>query len=209
MEATIQACYTAALEAQGRRTMHTLELAAHAGQTIYLYGSPARRQLHFEVLCGLRKPGLGSVFLNGQDLYAQGAAFRRDCIGAIPDGGGLIPELPMITQVILPMKLAGLGRDRILARLQELASDRMPLHSLYNLPGKGTPRKQACAALFRAVIQKPGLLVVNGFLDDFEEPDAGALWDTLLSLRPKDSVLIYLSGAPAPEQITWTQKWKL
>lgn len=213
MEEILHACYTASLEERGRKTMQSLSLTACPGENLYFYGAERRCQLHFEVLCGLRKPDHGTVAADGQDLYSlpaqAAAAVRRDRIGAIPRDGGLIAELPMVTQVVLPMKLAGYDRDAMLSRLQELVSDKMPLHSLYNPPSRSAPRKQAYAAIFRAVLQKPKVIVINGFLDGFEELDADALWETLLSFRPKDSVLLYLSGAPAPERIHWTQKWKL
>ena len=38
----------------------------------------------------------------------EAAAFRRDTIGAVPQDLGLIPELRMIDQIALPMKLAGM-----------------------------------------------------------------------------------------------------
>lgn len=213
MEEILHTTYSAYLEEMGRRTEQSLNFTACAGENVYLYGNPGRRQLHFDILCGLRKPDFGSVYFPPQPLYAlpkrMAPAFRRDNIGAIPYGGGLIPELPMLPQVILPLKLAGLEREAILARLQELISDRIPLHSLYTPPSRSNPRKQAYASIFRAVIRKPKVIVVNGFLDIFEELDADLLWEALLSLRPKESVLIYLSGAPAPEQVAWTQQLKL
>ena len=213
MEEIIHASYSASLEEMGRRTMRSLNLTASAGENVYLYGSPNHCQLHFSILCGLKKPDFGAVFFQLQELHAMpdqaGAAFRRDYIGAIPQGGGLLPELSMIDQITLPMRLAGEESEVILSRLRELTSERMPLHSLYNLPGKCNPRKRAYASVFKAVIRNPQMIIVHGFMDECGELDADALWDTLLFFRPKDSVLIYLSGAPAPEQVQWTQRQKL
>ena len=59
--------------------------------------------------------------------------------------------------------------------------------------------------MIRAVIRKPQVIVLNGFLDDLPDIDRDALWQAFHAIRPKDSVLIYLSGAPAPEQVNWTQ----
>lgn len=213
MEEILHASYSVSMDEMGRRSIQSLTLTVNAGENVYLYGRPSHCQIHFHILSALRKPDFGSVILQSQDVYAIPEhllpAFRRDHIGIIPQGGGLIPELPMMPQVVLPMRLAGFDSEAILSRLQELISDRMQLHSLYNPPGKCNPRKQAYAAIFRAVIRNPRIILVNGFLDDFNELDADVLWDTLLTLRPEGSVLIYLSGAPAPEQVAWTQKLKL
>ena len=193
--------------------MHSLSFTACSGENVYLYGSSRRCQLHFEVLCGLRKPELGTVNADGRDLYTMEHRsmfeFRSDNIGAIPRDGGLIPELQMIEQITLPMKLAGIGTETILSRLRGLTSEQMPLHSLYNLPSRCSARKQAYASILRAIIREPRIYIMNGFLDEFDDLDADALWAFFLSMRPKNSTLIYLSGSPAPDQVTWTRQLKL
>lgn len=207
------ASYTTGLEVRGRKTILELELTANCGENIYLYGSPKRRQIHFEILCMMRQPDQGFVSLPPEEPYSmtdtEAAAFRRDNLGALPENGGLIPELPMLPQVALPMRLAGESDGAIAARIQELCGDRMPLHSLYDLPTRCNPRRQAYAAIFRALIRKPRLLVINGFLDEWDELDADLLWDALLSIKPKECTLLYLSGAPAPVKVQWNQKRKL
>ena len=135
----------------------------------------------------------------------EAAAFRRDTIGAVLQDLGLIPELRMIDQIALPMKLAGMDDETIISEIRKLTSELMPLHNLFNVPGKCNARKQAHAAMIRAVIRKPQVILLNGFLDDLPDIDRDALWEAFHAIRPKDSVLIYLSGAPAPEQVNWTQ----
>ena len=63
--------------------------------------------------------------------------------------------------------------------------------------------------MIRAVIRNPQIIVFNSFLDDVSDIDQDALWQAFHSMHPKDSVLIYLSGAPAPEQINWTQQLRI
>lgn len=138
-----------------------------------------------------------------------GATFRRKNIGAIPQGMGWIPELRMIDQIAFPMQTAGIGNGEILKAVKALTSELLPLDSLYNTPGRCTARKQAHAAILRAVICKPKVLVFNGFLDDLPDLDTDTLWHVLWELRPENSVLIYLSGAPAPRQIRWTQELRV
>lgn len=213
MDDLINARYIADLKSSGRQDVKLLSIVGKPGDSIFINGSPKRCEAHFEVLCGLRKPDIGDVKICGRNLYEmaaqESADFRRDNIGAIPLDGGLIPELPMIDQVTLPMKLMGLDEETVLTEVRRLTSNLMPLHSLYNLPGKCNARKRSLSAILRAVICKPKLIIINGFLDDFPEIDTDALWRALLATRPKDSVLIYLSGAPAPEQVEWTQQLRV
>lgn len=213
MDEILNVNYATPMDMGGKRAMLPLNLTAQAGENIFLHCTPNQAQRHFEVLCGLNCPDSGQVYIRGQNLYAMEpeklAAFRRDHIGGIPAGGGLIPELPMIGQITLPMKLAGESESAIAARLEELASPQIPLHSLYSPPGRVPVRKAAYAALLRAVIRRPQIIVVNGFLDEFDPLTSDALWAALLALRPEGSVLICLSSAPAPEQVNWTQQKNL
>lgn len=212
MENLIEANYIADIKSTGRQGKQ-LTFTGSAGDRIYIGGSPKRCQTHFKVLCGLRKPDIGTVAIAGTNPYTlspkEEAAFRRDTIGAIPTGGGLIPELRIIDQIAMPMQLAGYDNDYILSKIQKLTSDRLPLHSLYNTPNRCTVRKQVHGAILRAVIMKPRVLVLNGCLDDLSDLDTDILWETVLELCPRDCCLIYFSGAPASEQVQWTQKLRI
>lgn len=208
MEELTRANYIADLKSIGRKDK-LLSIVCKAGDNIFMNGSPKRCETHFEVLCGLRGPDVGEVKICGRNPYEmtarEAAAFRRDTIGAVPQDLGLIPELRMIDQIAFPMKLAGMDDESIISEIRKLTSELMPLHNLFNVPGKCNARKQAHAAIIRAVIRNPQVIVLNGFLDDLPDIDRDALWQAFHTIRPKDSVLIYLSGAPAPEQVNWTQ----
>lgn len=208
MEELLNANYIADLKSIGRKDK-LLSIVGKAGDNLFVGGSPKRCETHFEVLCGLRRPDVGEVKICGRNPYEmtarEAAAFRRDTIGAVPQDLGLIPELRMIDQIALPMKLAGMDDETIISEIRKLTSELMPLHNLFNVPGKCNARKQAHAAIIRAVIRKPQVIVLNGFLDDLPDIDQDTLWQAFHAIRPKDSVLIYLSGAPAPEQVNWTQ----
>lgn len=212
MEELIKASYIPDLKSIGRQD-RLLSFTGNAGDNIFINGAPKRCDTHFEALCGLRRPDLGEIKICGANPYElpahDAAAFRRDTIGGIPRDGGLIPELRMIDQIALPVKLSGMGSGEILSIVKNLTNHLLPMHDLYNLPVKCNARKQAHAAILRAVICDPKVIVLNGFLDDLPDIDTDALWQVFLEVRPKDSVLIYLSGAPAPAQVAWTQQLRI
>lgn len=90
-----------------------------------------------------------------------------------------------------------------------MANPLLPFHSLFNPPTRVTERKKAHATLIRALITRPCLIVMNGFLDDYDEVDADALWQVFQELRLSDSAFFYFSSDPAPEQIAWTKKLQI
>lgn len=212
MDELINVNYIADLNSTGRKDK-PLTFSGNAGDNIFIGGSPKRCETHFEVLCGLRRPDVGEIKICGQNPYdmnaKEAAAFRRDHIGAVPQDLGLIPELRMIDQIALPMKSAGADDEQIFAAVRRLTSERLPLHDLYNHPGKCSIRKQTHAALLRAVIGQPGLIVLEGCFDELPDADGEMLWHIFQEIRPQNSVLIYLSGAPTPEQLNWTQRHRI
>ena len=204
----INADYVAGLNSTWRKE-NNMSFVGKSGDNIFINCSHKRCVAHFEVLCGLHRPNMGKLEILGKDPYnmipKEAAAFRRDLIGAVPYNLGLIPEMRMIDQIALPMKLIGIDSTTILEEIKKLSAALMPLYDLCNIPGKCNTRKQAYAAILRAVICNPKIIVMNGFLDDMPDVDADALWQAFHTIRPQNSVLIYLSGAPAPTQVNWTQ----
>lgn len=213
MENCIYANCMVSLAERGRLGEKPLNLTTGPGENVHVQGSQGRLDAWFSALCGLKKPEQGSVVLLGTDIYAldaeSSAAFRRDHVGGVPYGGGLVGEMRLIDQIALPLRLAGTDSDKIIERIRALTSELLPLHCLYNLPGRVSIRRQAHAAILRAAITQPEILILNGLLDGFEEVDTYALWDALQGLRPKGSTLVYLSRDPAPEQVSWTQKLRI
>lgn len=213
MEAILRANYTTILEQRGRKASSALSLQVNPGESVYMHGTREQCAAHFNVLCGLHQPEQGQVVIQGTDLYTlevqTAAAFRRDHIGGIPYGGGLIPEVRIIDQIVLPLRLAEMGEREMYEAVQALTSELLPLHSLYNPPRRVTPRKQTHAALLRAAITKPDILILDGVLDGFEETDADILWQALTTLRPGNSALVYFSSEIEPEWIPWTQKLRI
>lgn len=198
---------------KGRLSKLPVVLTAYSGDLVYIQSTRQRCDAMFETLCGLQRPEQGRVMIQNTDIYTlfseEAAAFRRDRIGGIPYGGGLIPELRMIDQIALPLKLTGMENGRIVEKIRKMTNHLLPVHSLFNLPSRVTERKRAHAAIIRSLICNPGLIIMNGFLDDYDEIDADALWQVFRELRPDDSTLLYLSSNPAPEQIVWTKMLRI
>ena len=205
----LKANYVAYMTERGRKNSERFSLTAQAGDSIFIHTTNSRCECHFETLSGLRRPHEGTVNLQGTDLYALSekelAAFRRERIGAIPFGGGLIPEIRIIDQIVLPLKLAGVSGEDVIGQIQKRTSELLPLHSLYNIASKVTGRKNAHAAILRATINEPRVLILDRALDGFNEIDADVLWKALNELRDESTILLYFSSDPAPTQITWTQ----
>lgn len=187
-----------------------LSLQATAGEWIFLGGTPNACRAAFPILAGLKKPEMGAVKLAGMDFYSlpesQRAIFRRDFLGAVPFGGGMVEELTLFDQIALPLVLAGVSKGEISQKIQAITSSHLPLHSLYSTPGRSSARRVRHSALLRALIRRPRVLVLGGLLEELSPGDAAIVTDALVTLCPGDCATVYLSAGPAPVGIPWTQQ---
>lgn len=183
-------------------------LVLDPGQRCYVQGSERTCNALFEMLTGLRIPDEGSVTILGQDIYSmdegERAAFRRDRIGAVPKGGGFLPELTLLEQVRLPMVLAGLPQEEIRSNIRKNAFDYLPLHDLYNPAKRCSPRTLALASLLRASVMNPPILFLNASFEHLNGKDAELVWKEVKTILTEDLTFLYLGSAPAPEYIEWT-----
>ena len=183
-------------------------LVLDPGQRCYVQGSERTCNALFEMLTGLRIPDEGSVTILGQNIYSmdegERAAFRRDRIGAVPKGGGFLPELTLLEQVRLPMVLAGLPQEEIRSNIRKNVFDYLPLHDLYNPAKRCSPRTLALAPLLRASVMNPPILFLNASFEHLNGKDAELVWKEVKTILTEDLTFLYLGSAPAPEYIDWT-----
>ena len=141
------------------------------------------------------------VTVLGQNPYTMSeterAAFRRDCIGAVPKDGGFLPELTLLEQVRLPMVLAGLSGDEIRSRIRKNAFDYLPLHDLYNPAKRCTPRTLALASLLRASVMNPPILLLNASFEHLKGKDAELVWQEVKTILTENLAFLYLGKQPA------------
>lgn len=210
MENVLRAEFTAD---ERRRGVEAFSIRGDAGENLCIYGTPRQCALYFEILCGLKKPDAGYVTICEKDLYAmspgEAAAFRSRQIGAIPQNLGWIPELSMLEQIVLPLRLAGMEEERMQNRIRNLTTNLLPMHDLYNLPEKCSLRKQVQAAMIRALVWDSGVIVLNGCFDDFPEQEKEVFWQGFQTIRSQNALLIYFTGGSPPKQVPWTREYRI
>lgn len=188
-------------------------LTIHAGERCYVQGSERSCNALFEMLTGLRKPDEGTVTVLGQNPYTmpetERADFRRDHIGAVPRGSGFLPELTLLEQVRLPMVLAGLSQDEIRTRIRKNAFGYLPLHDLYNPAKRCSQRTLALAGVLRARVMAPTILILNASFDHLNGKDAELVWQEMQAVLEENLAFLYLSSAPAPRDILWSETMQL
>ena len=153
------------------------------------------------------------VLLCGEDLYdrteEETAQLRCRNIGAVPARIRFLPELGTVDNIALPQVIAGVDPDKAAENIKQQSSRIVSSMILEQKAASLTPFARALTGLIRAAANTPKLLLLDDFMCELDEKDLTDIWYTIHEIRPKDSLLIYMSSTVAPEKCVWTQEIRL
>jgi len=159
---------------------------------------------------GLSRPSDGTVMIDGTDIWGLSddklAAFRNGCIGFVFQFASLLPTLRLVDNVALPALLGKRGDADVYGKAGMLLS-RMGLGDhLDAYPSECSAGEQRRAAIARALINDPVLLLADEPTSDLDEQTEIEIMDELLAVnRELGTTLVLvthnLSLAEQAEQI--------
>ena len=168
-------------------------LEGRAGELLVVTGDEgAGKSSLLHVLAGLDRPSRGSVILAGRPLEAlddrEATRLRRDEVAV------LLPEAPALAtitvreNVALPLLIS--GRSPSPELVDELLA-RVGLDAHRNLrPGSLTPSERRRAALARALLGNPSVLLVDEPLADLPADEANELLALLRAAAHEDGIAV-------------------
>jgi putative ABC transport system ATP-binding protein len=155
---------------------------------------------------GLDRPDAGEVVVAGEDLGALSgaalAAWRSRTVGFVFQGFNLIPVLSALENVELPLKLTRLSRRERREHAEYVLglvglSDRM-----HHRPGQLSGGQEQRAAIARAVVTDPKLILADEPTGDLDRVSAGQVLDLLgkLNSELKKTILMVTHDPHAAER---------
>lgn len=151
----------------GENTVHAvndISFSVEKGEFLAIIGpSGSGKSTLLHILGGVDRPTSGSVWVNGQDVYAQDeeqlAIFRRRQVGLIYQFYNLIPVLNVVENITLPVLMD--GRKVNEARLNELLSALGLNNRKKSLPNQLSGGQQQRVSIGRALINAPAVVLAD------------------------------------------------
>jgi putative ABC transport system ATP-binding protein len=152
------------------------------------------------LLAGLEKPSGGGLRVAGHDLSAMGedalARFRREHVGIVFQAFHLVPTMTALENVAVPLEFAGRtdAFDRAETALREVGLG----HRLGHYPGQLSGGEQQRAALARAVVAEPPLLLADEPTGNLDRATGAQVMDLIFGLRERlGTTLLLITHDPA------------
>lgn len=146
------------------------------------------------VLSALEAPSHGQIYWMGEAIGAKSASWRARqrglWLGFVFQSYYLVPELTVMENVLLPAKIVGQHglKPRAKTLLERVGlQDRMDY-----LPANLSGGERQRAAVARALINRPKLLLADEPTGNLDETTATGVMDSLLSLSEAEQVALIL-----------------
>jgi lipoprotein-releasing system ATP-binding protein len=174
-----------------------VSLTVAAGESLAVVGpSGSGKSTLLNIIGTLDRPSSGRVLLEGDDLAAMNdealAALRSRRIGFVFQLHHLLPQCTILENVLLPTLAARDGRSA--KQLDETARrllDRVGLtHRLAYRPGELSGGERQRAAVVRALINSPTLLLADEPTGSLDRGSADNLGELLVELNRQDGLTL-------------------
>ena len=158
--------YTTRFGGQQVQALRDVNFSVEEGEFIAIMGeSGSGKTTLLNILAALDKPTEGHVFLGNRELSAVSekeiSAFRRDHLGFVFQDFNLLDTFTLRDNILLPLVLAGTPYREMEQRLKPLA-DKLGITSLLSkFPYEVSGGQKQRAAVARALITEPQLLLAD------------------------------------------------
>src|SRR6516162_8512742 len=175
-----------------------ISLALEAGQFLAVVGrSGSGKSTLLAMLGGLCRPTSGTVLVNGVDLWtsseAERAVFRNREVGLVFQFASLLPTLRVVDNVALPALIGGTGEDHAAYRRSTELLARVGLSDRADAyPSELSGGEQRRAALARAIVNTPPILLADEPTSDLDEDSEAEIFELLQETRRREGVALVI-----------------
>ena len=177
------------------RIVSDVSLSLPAGAAVSIMGpSGSGKSTLLYMLGALETPSSGTVTLKGQNPFLLSAkelaAFRNQQIGFVFQDHCLLPQCSVIENVLTPTMVAAAANGEPTRRATELLEKVGLAERLDHRPAQLSGGEKQRAALARALIMKPQLLLCDEPTGNLDQKSAEIVADLLLQTHQNDETIL-------------------
>lgn len=194
----LQKVYTTRLGGAKVQALRGVSFTVEEGEFVAIMGeSGSGKTTLLNILAGLDKPTGGEVFLNMRNIVTLNekeiSAFRRDNLGFVFQDFNLLDTFSIQDNIFLPMVLAGKKYDEIKQRIDPIAHRLGIWELLQKFPFEVSGGQKQRAAIARAIITHPQLILADEPTGALDSRSAGQIMDIFSDINRDGQTILMVT----------------
>ncbi|MEE1536104.1 MAG: ABC transporter ATP-binding protein [Ruminococcus sp.] len=190
--------YTTRFGGNQVQALSDVSFSVETGEYVAIMGeSGSGKTTLLNILAALDQPTSGKVFLDGKDLTMvkerEIAAFRRDNLGFVFQDFNLLDTFSLKDNIFLPLVLAGKSPKEMELRLKPIAEQLGITHLLEKYPYEVSGGQKQRAAVARALISKPKLILADEPTGALDSKSTDGLLDVFSAIHATGQTILMVT----------------
>ncbi len=165
-----------------------ISLTIHQGESVAIVGaSGSGKSTLLHLLGTLELPSSGDITIAGKDVLSikgkQKADFRNQSLGFIYQFHHLLAEFSALENVAMPLIIRGEKKTEALKRAEAMCERVGLKHRLHHLPAQMSGGERQRAAIARAVVGEPALVLADEPTGNLDKENAEAVMALIQELN--------------------------